>query len=109
MTGTWGQISRTTSGKDDYGPFVTRLPSVEKLHFRYLVDEELDANCASDDFYGIDRKDFQLIDISGRHIDTLRRKKMERSLTRNGENSNGTSVWLLGAKRNFTTKSNYCF
>ena len=30
-------------GKDDDGPFVTRLPSVEEHQTRYLINDELDA------------------------------------------------------------------
>ena len=61
-------------------PLVSRLPSVEELQARSPIDDELDAKTKeeADEFYGIARKDFQLIDFSGRHPDPLSRKKILR-------------------------------
>jgi len=80
--------------------FVSRLPSVEELQGRFLIDDDAKSKEETDEFYGTDRKDFQLIDFSGRHPDPLRRKEMQRSLTRNGENGDGLSVWLSKEKVN---------
>ena len=51
--------------KDDDGPVSKNFPHRR----RSLIDDELDAKTEETaNIYGIDRKDFQLIDISGWHI-----------------------------------------
>ena len=88
----WGRISRTghllsvlsplnSQKAIGNGPFVFRLPSVEELQARSLIDDELDAKSKEEDdeFYGIVRKYFQLIDFSGRHPNPLRCKEIHES------------------------------